>query len=97
MVPFEEREGMEGEHTLEADLTRCIHVLEEGDKFDSSFLSLDRCCFPGLLRVETHLLRTFWNALRLLSVRFALQEEKASCFIVTASPQDSVYHGQEGR
>ena len=33
LVPFEEKEGMEGEHTPETDLTRCHQVLEEGDKF----------------------------------------------------------------
>ena len=61
VVPFEEEEGMEGEHTLETDLTRCCQVLEEGDKFESSILRLDRCCFLSLLRVDTHLLQAFWN------------------------------------
>ena len=42
MVPFEVREGMEGEHTPETDLSRHHQVLEEGDKFESSFLRLDR-------------------------------------------------------
>jgi len=41
VVPFEERKGMEREHTPEIDLTRCHHVLEEGNKFESSFLRLD--------------------------------------------------------
>ena len=53
MVPFEEREGMEGELTPEADLTRHYEVLDEGDKFESSFLRLDRCCFLALLREDT--------------------------------------------
>ena len=34
--PFEVREGMEGEHTPEMDLTRCHQDLEEGDRFESS-------------------------------------------------------------
>ena len=29
VLPFEEREGMEGEHTLETDLTMCHYILEE--------------------------------------------------------------------
>ena len=35
VVPFEVREGLEGEHTPETDITRCHQVLEEGDKFKS--------------------------------------------------------------
>ena len=53
MVPFEVREGMEGEHALETDLTRHHEVSEEGDKFESSFLRLFRLCFLALLRVDT--------------------------------------------
>ena len=53
VVPFEEREGMDGEHTPETDLKRCHQVLEEGDKFESSIFTLDRCCFLALLRVDT--------------------------------------------
>ena len=34
--PFEVREGMEGEHTPETDLTRCHHDLQEGHRFESS-------------------------------------------------------------
>ena len=45
VVPFEEREGMEGEHTPEKDVTRHHRVFNEGNKFGSSFLRLDRCCF----------------------------------------------------
>ena len=33
--PFEGREGMEGEHTPETDLTRRHQDLEEGDGFES--------------------------------------------------------------
>ena len=76
MVPFEEREGMEGDHTPETDLRIHHQVLEDGDKFESSFLRLDRCCLLALLSGHT-------------------PEEKATCFRATASPQDSVYHGQE--
>ena len=79
VVPLEGREGMGGQHTLETDLTRSHRVLEDGDKFESSFLRLDRC-FLALLRVDTHLLQAFWNVLRLPLVRFAFQEEMASCF-----------------
>jgi len=53
VVPFEEREEMDGEHTLETNLTRCHSVLKEGDKFEGSFFILDRCCFLALLRVDT--------------------------------------------
>ena len=77
-MQFEVREGTEGERTPETDLARHHQILEEGDKFKSLFLRLDRCCFLALVSVNTHLLRTFWNALRLPSVRFAFQEEKAS-------------------
>ena len=60
--PFEEREGMEGEHTPETDFIKHYQILEESDKFENSFLRLDRCCFLALLRVW----QTFWNALRCL-------------------------------
>ena len=36
--PFEVREGMEGEHTPETDLTTHHQDLEEGDRFESSDL-----------------------------------------------------------
>ena len=39
VVPFEVRKRMEGEHIPETDLTRCHQVLEEGNKFENSFLS----------------------------------------------------------
>ena len=52
--PFEVREGMEGEHTPETDLTTHHQDLEKGDRFESSDLRLERCCFPALLRVDTH-------------------------------------------
>ena len=42
VVPFEVREGMEGENTPETDLTRHHQVFEEGDKYESSFMRLDR-------------------------------------------------------
>jgi len=41
VVPFEEGEGMEGEHTPEADFTRCHLVSGEGDKYEASILRLD--------------------------------------------------------
>ena len=50
--PFEVREGMEGEHTPETDLTRCYQGLEEGDRFESSDMRFERCCFLALLRVH---------------------------------------------
>ena len=53
--PFEVREGMEGEHTPETDLTRSHQDLEEGDRFQSSDLRFERCCFLALLRVDTHM------------------------------------------
>ena len=49
MVPFEQREWMEGEHIPETDLTRCHQILEEGDKFESSFLRLGHMLFSGSL------------------------------------------------
>ena len=68
---FEVREGMEGEHTPETDLIRCHQDFEEGERFESSDLSLERCCFLALLRVDTHLFRALWKELRLPSVGFA--------------------------
>ena len=53
--PFEGREGMQREHTPETDLTRHHQDLEEGDRFESSDLRLERCCFLAILRVDTHL------------------------------------------
>ena len=91
MVPFEVREGMEGEHTPERDLTRHHQVLEEGVKFESSFLRLDRCCFLALLREDTYLLWALWNDLKFPSVGFAFQEDNVTCFQANASPQDSDY------
>ena len=52
--PFEVREGMEGEHTPETDLIVCHQDLEEGERFESSDLRLERCCFLAFLRVDTH-------------------------------------------
>ena len=93
--PFEVGEGMEGEHTPETDLIRCHQDLEEGERFESSDLSLETCCFLAFLRVDTHLFRALWKELRLPSVGFALHEAKASCFRTTASPQASVNQGRE--
>ena len=53
--PFEIREWMEGEQTPETDFIRCHQDLEEAERFESSDLSLERCCFLALLRVDTHL------------------------------------------
>ena len=53
--PFEVREGMEGEHTPETDLIKRHQDFEEGERFESSDLSLERCCFLALLRTDTHL------------------------------------------
>ena len=55
MVPFEEREELEGEYTTETDFTRYHQVLEEGDEFESSFLRFGKCCFLAFRRVHTHL------------------------------------------
>ena len=51
--PFKVMEGMEGEHSPETDLIRCHQDLEEGERIESSDLSLERCCFLALLRVDT--------------------------------------------
>ena len=48
--PFE---VMEGERTPETDITRYNQDLEEGDRFESSDLRFERCCFLALLRVDT--------------------------------------------
>ena len=64
----------------QTDLTRWHQVLDEGDKYESSFLRSDRCCFLALLRVDTHMLRALWNDLRLPSVGFAFHAENASLF-----------------
>ena len=79
---------MEGEHTPETDLIRCYQVLEEGDKFEISFLRLDRY-FLALLRVDIYLLQALLNVLRLLSVGFSFPEKNVSCFKATALPHDS--------
>ena len=92
---FEVREGMEGEHTPETDLIRRHQDFEEGERFESSDLRLERCCFLALLRVDTHLFQALWKELRLPSVGFAFHEAKASCFRTTASPQASVNQGRE--
>ena len=84
MWPFEVMEGMEEKHTLETDLTRCPQDLEEGDRFESSDLRLERCCFLALLRVDTHLLRALWKELRLPSVGFALILEHEAMTIFVA-------------
>ena len=47
--PFKVREGMEGEHTPETDLISHHQDLEEGEWFESSDLSLERCCFLALV------------------------------------------------
>ena len=52
VVPFEVREG---KHTPGMDFTRCHQVLEEGDKFESSFLRMNRWCFLALGFLHTHL------------------------------------------
>jgi len=44
--PFEVRDGMEGEHTPETDLTRCHQNLEKGDRFVSSD-EIRKMLFPG--------------------------------------------------
>ena len=36
VLPFEIREGMEGEHTPETDLIRCHQDFEKGERFESS-------------------------------------------------------------
>ena len=66
--PFEVREG---EHTPETDLIRRHQDFEEGERFESSDLRFERCCFLALLRVDTHLFRALWKELRLPSVGFA--------------------------
>ena len=86
---------MEGEHTPETDLIRCHQDFEEGERFESSDLNLERCCFLALLRVDTHLFRALWKELRLPKVGVAFHEAKASCFRTTASPQASVNQGWE--
>ena len=93
--PFEVREEMEGEHSPETDLIRCHQDFEEGERIESSDLSLERCCFLALLRVDTHLFLALCKELRFPSVEFAFHEAKASCFRTTASPQASVNHGRE--
>ena len=90
--PFE---VMEEEHIPETYLIRCHQDLEEGERLESSDLSIERCCFLPLLRLDTHLFRALWKELRLPSVGFAFHEAKGSCFRTTASPQASVNQGQE--
>jgi len=54
-----QREGMEVERSTEIDWRRHHQVLKEGNKFESSFLRLDRCCFLALLRLDTQCCRLF--------------------------------------
>ena len=84
-----------GKHTPKTDLIRCHQDFEEGERFESSDLSFERCCFLDLLRVDTLLFRALWKELRLPSVGLVFHEAKASCFRTTASPQASVNHGLE--
>ena len=49
--------------------------------------------FSGSPESEQHLVRALWNDHRFLSVGSAFEEEKASFFKATASPQDLEYHG----
>ena len=46
------------ESVHQTDLTRHHQILEKGDKFESSFLRLDRC-FLALLRVDNTLVASF--------------------------------------
>ena len=56
VLPYEVKEGMEGEHIPETDFIRRHQDLEEGERFESLDLTLERCCFLTLLRVDTHTL-----------------------------------------
>ena len=62
--PFEVREGMEGEHTPETDLIRRRQDMEEGERFESSDLRLERCCFLALLRLDTPLFHALLLSMR---------------------------------
>ena len=44
--------GDGGVHFPETDLSRHLQDLEEGGRFESSDLRLERCCFLALLRVD---------------------------------------------
>ena len=68
--PFEVRAGMEREHQPETDLMRCHQDLEEGERFESSDLSLEICCFLALLRVDTHLFVSQMMALCLCCILY---------------------------
>ena len=80
VVPFEERERMKGEHTPKKDSTRHHQVLEEEDKFESSFLSLDRCCFLALLRVDTRLVAVFLECSGIVFGRICFPGRKGKLF-----------------
>ena len=71
---------MEGELTPETDLIRCHQDFEERERFESSELRLERCCFLALLRGDTHLFRALWKELRFPSDGFAFHEAKAFLF-----------------
>ena len=51
--PFEVREGSDGEHPPETDLIRRHQDFVEGERFESSDLRLERCCFLALPREHT--------------------------------------------
>ena len=80
VVPFEMKEGMEGEHKPETDFTRHHQVLMEGDKFESSSLRLDRCCFLAPLRVDTHLLRALVESTEIAFGRICFPGKEGKLF-----------------
>ena len=93
-MPFQEREGMEGEHTQETGL-RHHHVLEEGDKFESSFFRLDMS-FSGSPESGHTLVTDFLECTEIAFSWICLPGREGRFFFrKTASQQDSVYHGRE--
>ena len=85
VVPFEVMEGMEGEHNPETGVTRferrrtCLKVQS---------LRWPSMLFSGSPELDPHLLWALWRDLRLPMIRLPIQEGKAGCFKVNASPQD---------
>ena len=82
VMPFEVREE---KHTPETDLTRHRQVFEEGDKFERSFLRLDRC-----------FLIAFWNDLRLPLIGFLRPSRRRMQVVLKQLPHHWIQSTKSG-
>ena len=78
MVPLKEREGMEGEHTPEIDLTMCHQILEEGDcKF---IIEVGQMLFSGSPGSGYTLLVDFLESTEITFGQISLQGREGKLF-----------------